>query len=367
MKKKCQIILLLLAFPFIASSQTIDDMCKIVIGVKFQNGISQETEYIQPQLEDKLINFASQAGCSSYGDCAFFISPNIVVNSVDVAEGGMKNVYIVEGDLYLSILDNHSGTVFSTKSFPFRGTATKKEIAVRNGVLNIRFDNVSSLFTEAKSKILLYFKNRKDAIFARANTCASSGDYDGAIACLMMIPEDLTDLYEQALLKAQYIYQLRDQAYRLQIIAEQKDYNDSILTAAKSYLSMHQPEAALNALSSFAPGNETQDKLYRNYCSQAEAIITARERETKRKEERIYLDEKRREDRAYQEQAKQAAHQRNMDRQSMNLKKQMISAAERVEHHKLNISEQKVRALKQIACDYIRNNPNKVDYIRVRF
>ena len=96
-------------------------------------------------------------------------------------------------------------------------------------------------------------------------------------------------------------------------------------------------------------------------------ILTAREREIKRKEERVYLDEKRREDRAYQEQAKQAAHQRSMDRQSMNLKKQMISAAERVEHHKLNISEQKVRALKQIACDYIRNNPNKVDYIRVRF
>ena len=34
---------------------------------------------------------------------------------------------------------------------------------------------------------------------------------------------------------------------------------------------------------------------------------------------------------------------------------------------KLRVSEQKVNALKQVACDYIRNNPNRVDYIRVRF
>ena len=361
------IIILLSIFPHFIYAQTIDDMSKIVIGVEFQDGVSQETQALKPQLEDKLVYFATQAGCSSFDNKSFFISPNIVVNSIDVAEGGMKNIYIAKGELFLTIQDRNSGTVFSSRSFPFSGTATKKELSIKNGILNISYENISSVFREAKSKILSFYQSRQNLIFARANTCAANGDYDGAIACLMMIPEDLTELYEQALLKAQDIFELKDEALRRQMIAEQKSYNDSVLTAANSYIAMHQPEAALNVLSSYAPGESSQDAIYRNYISRAERIISASEREQKRKEEREYQDDRRREDRIYRESSKQAAHQRNMDRQNMALRSQIVSASERIEHHRLQVSEQKVRALKQVACDYIRNNPNKVDYIRVKF
>lgn len=361
------IIMLLSLFPHAIFAQTADDMSKIVIGVEFQDGISQETQALKPQLEDKLVNFATQAGCSSFDNKTFFISPNIVVNSVDVAEGGMKNVYIARGELFLTIQDRNSGTVFSSRSFSFNGTATKRDLAIKNGILNIRYENVSSVFTEAKTKILSFYQSRQNLIFTRANTCAANGDYDGAIACLMMIPEDLTDLHEQALLKAQDIFELRDESIRQQMIAEQKSYNDSVLTMAKSYIAMHQPDAALSVLSSYAPGDASQDATYRNYVSQAESIISASEREQKRKEERDYQDDRIREDRAYREFSKQAAHQRNMDRQDMALRRQVVSASERVEHHRLHVSEQKVKALKQVACDYIKNNPNRVDYIRVRF
>ena len=354
------IIILFSLFPHFICAQIVDDMSKIVIGVKFQEGISQETQALKPQLEDKLVFFATQAGCSSFDNKAFFISPNIVVNSVDVAEGGMKNVYIARGELFLTIQDGNSGTVFSSRSFPFNGTATKKDLAVKNGILNIRYENVSSVFTEAKSKILSFYQSRQNLIFTRANTCAANGDYDGAIACLMMIPEDLTELHEQALLKAQQIFELRDVAIRQQMIAEQKSYNDSVLT-------MDQPDAALSVLSSYAPGDASQDAIYRNYISRAESIISASEREQKRKEEREYQDDRRREDRAYKEFSKQAAHQRSMERQDMALRRQVVSASERIEHHRLHVSEQKVKALKQVACDYLRNNPNRVDYIRVRF
>jgi len=367
MNKKHFILSLLLAFSQTAFSQTVDDMSKIVIGVDFPDGASEETMKLRPQLEGKLVHFATQAGCTSFDNKTFFVSPNIVVNSVDVAESGMKNVYIAKGELYLTIQDRNSGTVFSSKAFPFNGTATKKELAVKNGVLGIRYENVNSVFTEAKSKILSYYQTRTNLIFTRANTLATDGDYDGAIACLMMIPEDLTELHEQALLKAQDIYAMRDEAIRLQMIAEQKSYNDSILTAANSYLAMHQPDAALGALSAYVPGDSQQDRLYRNYVARAENIVSAEEREVKRKEERAYQDERRRENRAYREFSKQAAHNREMDRQNMALHRQVVSASERVVHHKLRVDEQKVRALKQVACDYIRNNPNRVDYIRVKF
>ena len=119
---------------------------------------------------------------------------------------------------------------------------------------------------------------------------------------------------------------------------------------------MHQPEEALGVLSAYVPGNTQQDITYRKYISHAESLMAKREREVKRKEER-----------AYQEYSRQKAHQREMDRQDMALRRQVVSASERLEHHRLRVSEQKVNALKQVACDYIRNNPNRVDYIRVRF
>lgn len=367
MNKKHFILTLLLTFSFTTFSQTVSDMSKIVIGVDFPNGVSEETIKLKPQLEDKLIHFATQAGCSSFDNKTFFISPNIVVNSIDVAESGIKNVYIAKGELHLSIQDRNSGTVFSSMSFPFNGTSTKKETAVKNGILKIRYENVNSVFTEAKAKILYYYQSRSNIFFTQANMLATDGDYDGAIACLMMIPEDLTDLHEQALLKAQDFFTMRDEAIRQQMIAEQKSYNDSILTAANSYLAKHQPDEALSILRGYIPGDQQRDILYRKYISRAESIVSAEEREVKRKEERAYQDERRREDRAYREFSKQAAHNRDMDRQNIALRRQVVSASERVIHHKLRVDEHKVRALKQVACDYIRNNPNRVDYIHVKF
>lgn len=344
------------ALPVVVSAQTEDDMGKIVIGVEIQEGSSQETLKFKSLLEDKIVHFASQAGCSSFDNQSFFISPNIVVNSVDTAEGGMKNVFIARGELFLTIQDRSTGTVFSSTSFPFNGSATNRDLAIKNGILNIRYENASTVFSEAKSKILSYYQSRTDLFFAKANTLAANGDYDGAIACLMMIPEDLTDLHEQALLKAQEIFELRDDALRRQMVAEQKNRNDSILTEANSYLAMHQPDAALSVLSAYTPGDALQDATYRSYVSRAESIVSAEEREVRRKEER-----------AYEEISRQAAHNRDMERQAMALRRQVVSASERVEHHRLSVSEQKVRALKQVACEYIRNNPNRVDYIRVRF
>ena len=132
-------------------------------------------------------------------------------------------------------------------------------------------------------------------------------------------------------------------------------------------MAKHQPDEALSILSGYIPGDQQRDILYRKYISRAESIVSAEEREVKRKEERAYQDERRREDRAYREFSKQAAHNRDMDRQNIALRRQVVSASERVIHHKLRVDEHKVRALKQVACDYIRNNPNRVDYIHVKF
>ena len=158
-----------------------------------------------------------------------------------------------------------------------------------------------------------------------------------------MIPEDLTDMYEQALARAQEIYIQRDQ-----------NINDSILNIAKSYLAMHKPNDALNVLKSFTRGYPEQDAIYHNYISRAEGLISSKEKEIKQKE-----------DREFYERTIQSAHKREMEKKNLALRQQIASASERIEHHRLSINEKRITALKQIACEYIRNNPNRFDYIRV--
>ena len=52
--------------------------------------------------------------------------------------------------------DAIGGTVYSSASFPFKGSAIKKEAAIKNAVLSINYGRVQSVFSEAKEKILSY-------------------------------------------------------------------------------------------------------------------------------------------------------------------------------------------------------------------
>lgn len=358
MRLKIIIAGLLSCLATVAYSQTVNDISKIVLGVRFVDGITQETRNLQPQLEDKLIMFATQSGYSSFGNSLFFISPNIVINSIDMAEGGMKNVYVVQGELYLTIQDAMGGTVYASASFPFKGSATKKETAIKSGIGKINYSKVQGMFSEAKEKILAYYEQQKDVIFSRAETCARNGSYDEAIACLMMIPEELSNLHIQALKKATEIYNQRDAALRQQAIAERQANNESILVEANSLLSMHKPQEALKTLWGYRSGNAQQDEQYAAMVKKAESLISAAEAEALRKEERDYQDRKQQEEREWEEHTKDTAHRRDMERQEMELNRQLVDAAERVAHHQAEVDAQTIDALKTVACEYIRNNPD---------
>lgn len=345
-------------------AQTANDIGKVVLGVRFVEGASAETMKNRQLLEDRLIGLATQAGYSSFGNNAFFISPNLVVSSIDVAEGGMKNVFVVRGDLYLTIQDDINGIVYSSVSYPFKGSATKKETAIKNAILNISYDKVASVFDEAKIKILSYYEQQKETIFARADTYVSNGDYDGAITCLMMIPEELADLHMEALNKAMLIYDQRDAAIRQQIMNERYENNNMLLTQANNLLSLHKPQDAIRVLWGYQSGNENQDREYAELTEKTELLVSAEEMAQLKKEERDYQDKKEREDRYWSEYKKNAAHNREMDKQKLNLKQQELETAERIAHHELESNEKTVDALKAVACEYIRANPNSLVVFR---
>jgi len=330
-------------------AQTIQDIGKIVLGVKIMPDATNETQALQSQLHTKIRQLATQAGYSSYGNNAFIIAPNIIVDNVDMAEGGMKNVYVVQGNLSLSIQTGHSGIVFANILLPFKGYATKKEPAIKNAILNIGYNDVGVLFDEAKSKILGYYEAQEDAIFARADTYIQNKEYDEAITCLMMVPAELFGLYEKALAKANEAYILRDEELHRQAASELRNQNDGVLIRARSLLAMHNPIEALKTLWNYQSGEDDQNQIYSSMIAQAEAMITSAEKAAIEKEREAYKDKKLSEDREWTIREKESEHRMAIERQQME-----YDRAESIQE--LQLEQQRIDAIKTVACEYLKNN-----------
>lgn len=368
MRVRLYTTIFLLAFATIIHSQTVDDIGKIMLSVTIDEASSEETHTFRNLIEDKLVKLATQSGYSSFGKGAFLISPNVVISSIDIAEGGMKDVYVARGDMYLTVLDANTGATFSSVSYPLKGSATKKETAIKNAILNVSYENVEKTFEEAKAKILSYYEEHISTVFANADASVANGNYEEAIANLMMIPEELASLHGQAMEKAQIVYEQRDEAIRQQMVEEQEAANSEVLTTANSQIAMHQPQEALKTLWNYQQGdNVEQNNQYAALVKKAERQVSAEEREAMRKEEREYQDNRRREDRAWSEYKKDAQHRRNMDKADVAYRNDKLASAERVAHHQLSNEQQRINALKNVACEYLRNNPNRVDYFRIKF
>lgn len=357
MKQRFFAFILFLLYPCypIAFSQTVDDIGKIIIGVKIGSEASEETFENKDILEKRLIQYITQSGYSSLRNSTFFLSPNIVIENTEIAEGGMKNIYVVRGTLHMSIQDCIDGTIYSSMELTFRGSATEKNKAIRNAIIALNFRNTAIFLEKAKSKILSFYKQRKENLFNQADFCASREKYDEAIARLMMVPEELTDLYSEALKKAQAIYDRREKCIKQNYLQQREISNNQVLIQAKNLLAMHKPQDALEELYHFQSGNKIQDSIYNQLLTQAEQQVSADEQRAFQKEERDYQDKIKREEREWEEYQKETEHRRNID----NLQ---IASNERILHHQMNIDEQKINAIKTVACEYIKNNP-RVFYI----
>lgn len=328
-------LLFLVFFVFShCSSQTInpDDVGKVCLGVRIiENNHTSEMQYAQ-LLSSRISDLATQYGFLSNSNSRFFVSTSVIIDNVDVAEGGMKNVYVVKGQLMFNIEDGD--IIYSSKRLPIKGSGTKKENAIKDAILNASFNSLQSFFEDSKQKIGEYYIQHKDAIFAKANVYVASGDYDKAITCLMMIPEDNTDLYRQAAGRAVEIYQMKvkkeQDFYRQELL----DSNERILKASETFLAAHHPYDALLQLADFQDGDSRQEARYRALIKKAESLISAKERAQAQKELLQRQDKLRNERRAYNLIIK------DMDLQS-----------------------QKINVVKTVACEYLRNNPSFRYYI----
>lgn len=349
-------ILLCALYCTTALAQTVQDIGKVVLGVRIMDNATEETKKVSLQLQNKLSQLATQAGYSSYGNSLFVISPNVIVNTIDKAEGGMKTVYVIQGDLSLSVCGGIENTVYSSISLPFKGSGTSVDKAIMNGVLKISYSNVKETFDEAREKILDYYTSKEEVIFAKADTYTFNKEYDKAIACLMLIPEELFDLHKKALGKATEVYDKRNKEIRRAREEKRRNENDAVLRKAQGYLSMQNPEEALMALWDYRSGDAKQNAQYDTLVKKSEALLSAEKKMALEKEHQEYLDARMREDREWALYEKTVEHGIAMDNRAMDYDFATLEAATQTE-------QQRVEAMKSIACEFLRNNPNLLNNI----
>ena len=308
-------------------AQTEQDIGKIVIGVNVTDNANYAKCQISDVLEQKLISLCAQGGFSSFSNYYFYLSPNIVVESTEVSEGGMRNVYIVKGRLYLTIQD--PSTIYLSTSIPFKGTASSESKALKNAIVALEYRDFQTVLQLSKEKILEYYKGHKSSIFAKAEAYYRANQYDEAITTLMMIPEDITDMYQEAVEQASFVYDQKCKYEHEVQVAQIHESNDAILVKAGSLLAEHNPNAALNVLSEYQESDAAQNRKFNTLLAKAESQVSENERQTAALARQQHQDQIRREEMAY-----------NIALKGVELQK-----------HKIN-------AMKTVACTYLRNNPS---------
>lgn len=351
MKKALLISILFLAMLGKAFSQNINDIGKIVLGVKTTSECSVETKPVETLLVNKLRQLTNNAGYSAYGmNNLFNLVPNVILEDCSIAEGGMKNVYLITGSLFLTIQEETSGIVYSSISYPIKGYGVSKEKAIKDAISKLHFNNLQFL-QDAKTKILSYYQEKQDIIFERAKNFVKNKEYDAAITCLLSIPEELSEYYIKALKQANVIYDLRQKEVNTLRLQKRIQHNNVIIQKARGMLATHTPEQAIQVLWNIEPGNPQQDSIVTVLQQQAESQITAVQKEKLRIAEREYNDKKEKEAKELRMIEKEQEHRMNIDNQNMALQKQQ-------ESNRYNIETHRIEAIKNVALEYIKNNNN---------
>ena len=191
-------IFLLLLMPHLLSAQDVERMGNICLNPYVPEDIQMDT---QPRhlLMDKLSQIATANGVAGSGiDNRFVITANIRELSKTVTETvPEKTVIRLSVSFYVG--DGIDGTLFSSANKELIGIGSNEADAYRAAIrkITVRDRLLIDCVNEGKSRILSYYDQMAGKIIAAARSAVSSGDYDGAINMLFVIPMQCK-AYQQA-------------------------------------------------------------------------------------------------------------------------------------------------------------------------
>lgn len=144
-------------------------------------------------LRGKLSTAMTENGMGMADYSGIIVSPQTTITNKNVVEGGMKNIYIYDVDLSLAVSQVITGTVFYSVNLTLRGEGYSKDGAIMASIRNLSGNDkrLTTFFSEARTRILNYYKSNTPNILTKAKTLANMQQFEEAIALLASYPETL--------------------------------------------------------------------------------------------------------------------------------------------------------------------------------
>jgi hypothetical protein len=143
---------------------------------------------------------------------------------------GLRNNTVVYCELYLKIIQNATGNVFSTFSKDINGAGTTREKALNNAIRNISLDNskFKEFINKGKQEIIDYYTKDCDRLISEIQAAYDNANYKTAIILSSAIPSEAVNCHTKA-------RQITQEAY----IAFRNSYCKELILLGKSALAQN--------------------------------------------------------------------------------------------------------------------------------
>lgn len=139
----------------------------------------------------------NNAGANTAQSQLFVICPEFVTTSSDVVNTGMRNIYVVRGELSLFSRNLIDDNTFATVVLSLEGSGKTEQDCYRVMINSIRGSNpqIARFISESQQRVIEYYEKIMPQVLAKAERQMNSLAYDDALVTLSIIPECVDGYY----------------------------------------------------------------------------------------------------------------------------------------------------------------------------
>lgn len=274
------------------------------------------------QLEIKLKQIASNYGMAgSVANPRFIITANISITTKDIISGPPQQI-AQNMDITFFIGDAIENKIFTNTVISTSGVGTNENKAFIDAIKHINTKNkkLETFLEEGKTQIILYYSAQCKFIIEKAESLKQQEKYSEAIYKLAQVPDVCKDCYLECQKEMSTIYELKINS----------DGNTRLAEANAIWSASPNNEGAQKAINLIMQINP-QAKCYSEAATLLKAI-----------NKKVIADEK----------------QRLLKEEQYNKRQQEIDAQNAKQE--AEIEKQRINAYRQIAVEYVQNQPKVV-------
>jgi len=198
MKRNLMLIVLLMAFAqtFSLQAQSEAGLISMTSFVPAQDGLSPAA---QKNLEHRVSQIITKSGMGNINNSRFAVIPRFVVMEKTV-NNGVPPMIVLNADITFYVGDVETGNVFGSYTTSAKGLGKNDTKAYISCINSIKPNDpeLQAFMQSGKQKIIDYYNQKVDQLISKARQLESTGDYDGALAILLEIPEDCEKAFAKA-------------------------------------------------------------------------------------------------------------------------------------------------------------------------